>query len=157
MARFQVSISRPGRRYDVVPTRANGRSSANGAAPAKGDTAVGDKWWPSEWGPDDQRGAANRLTPEKVLAAKDLITTGKVYQLGRVYESGMPVFGKDIGPTSVEPVRLVPEKVNQGSFSSRFGLRLEGLPAREALGGQRPRGQRRLLRAARFAAVGAVV
>ena len=27
------------------------------------------KWWPSEWGADDQLGALNRLSPEKVLAA----------------------------------------------------------------------------------------
>lgn len=52
------------------------------------------KWWPSEWGPDDQRGAANRLTPKKVLEAKDLIRTGQVYQLGRLYEHGMPLPGK---------------------------------------------------------------
>jgi len=50
-------------------------------------------WYPSRWGPDDQRGAANRLTPAKVLEAKNLIRQGRVYQLGRVYESGMPVFG----------------------------------------------------------------
>ena len=55
------------------------------------ETPIGPKWWPSEWGPDDQRGAANRLTPEKVLEAKELITTGKIYQLGRTYESGMPI------------------------------------------------------------------
>ncbi len=51
------------------------------------------KWWPSEWGPDDQRGAANRMTPEKVLEATKLIRTGKIYQLGRLYEHGMPLFG----------------------------------------------------------------
>jgi kynurenine formamidase len=58
------------------------------------ETPVGPKWWPSEWGPDDQRGAANRLTPETVLAAKNLIRTGKVYQLGRAYEQDMPIPGK---------------------------------------------------------------
>jgi kynurenine formamidase len=58
------------------------------------ETPVGPRWWPSEWGPDDQRGAANRVTPEKVLAARDLIRTGQIYQLGRVYEQGMPVPGK---------------------------------------------------------------
>ena len=50
-------------------------------------------WYPSPWGPDDERGAANRLTPVKVLEAKKLIEQGQVYQLGRVYESGMPFFG----------------------------------------------------------------
>jgi kynurenine formamidase len=50
-------------------------------------------WYPSRWGADDQRGAANRLTPAKVLEAKNLITRGDVYQLGRVYESAMPLVG----------------------------------------------------------------
>ena len=58
------------------------------------DTPIGPKWWPSPWGPDDQRGAATRMTPQKVLAATKLIRTGKVYQLGRLYEHGMPLPGK---------------------------------------------------------------
>jgi kynurenine formamidase len=48
---------------------------------------------PSPWGVADQRGAANRITPTKVREAKDLITQGTIYQLGHVYESGMPLFG----------------------------------------------------------------
>jgi kynurenine formamidase len=56
-------------------------------------TPIGPPWWPSEWGGQDQRGAANRMTPDKVLEANKLIHTGKVYQLGRVYEHGMPLFG----------------------------------------------------------------
>src|SRR5215831_14583579 len=52
-----------------------------------------DRWYPSRWGANDQRGAANRMTPAKVLEAKNLITRGAVYQLGRVYEAGMPMFG----------------------------------------------------------------
>ena len=52
-----------------------------------------DKWYPSRWGADDQRGAANRITPAKVLEAKNLIMRGQTYQLGRVYESAMPLFG----------------------------------------------------------------
>ena len=52
-----------------------------------------DRWYPSRWGANDQRGAANRMTPAKVLEAKNLITRGTVYQLGRVYEAGMPMFG----------------------------------------------------------------
>ena len=51
------------------------------------------EWFPSPWGAEDQRGAANRLTEAKVLEAKELITEGKVYQLGRVYEAGIPLFG----------------------------------------------------------------
>jgi kynurenine formamidase len=58
------------------------------------ETPIGSRWWPSEWGPEDQRGAANRLTPQKVEEAARLICTGKVYQLGHVYEQGMPLAGK---------------------------------------------------------------
>src|SRR5262249_57552738 len=52
-----------------------------------------DRWYPSRWGANDQRGAANRMTPAKVLEAKNLITRGTIYQLGRVYETAMPIFG----------------------------------------------------------------
>jgi kynurenine formamidase len=81
-------------------TRRNRRTFAAGAAAgvamALATSVVlgqSDRWYPSRWGADDQRGAANRLTPAKVLEAKDLIKQGTVYQLGHVYESGMPMFG----------------------------------------------------------------
>ena len=57
-------------------------------------TPIGEKFWPSEFGPDDQRGAANRITPEKVAAAARLVSKGEIYQLGRLYEHGMPIPGK---------------------------------------------------------------
>jgi kynurenine formamidase len=47
---------------------------------------------PTEWGPEDERGAANRITPQKVLEATQLIKEGRIYELGQVYEAGMPVF-----------------------------------------------------------------
>ena len=47
---------------------------------------------PSEWGPDDERGSANRITPQKVLEATQLIKEGRIYELGRDYEAGMPLF-----------------------------------------------------------------
>ena len=54
------------------------------------ETPIGPKWWPSRYGPDDQRGAANLQTPDKVLQAVGLIKSGRVYQLGHLYENGMP-------------------------------------------------------------------
>jgi kynurenine formamidase len=60
-----------------------------GAAVARGQA----NWYPSKWGAADQRGAANRITPAKVLEARDLIKQGRIYQLGHVYEAGMPMFG----------------------------------------------------------------
>jgi kynurenine formamidase len=46
----------------------------------------------SPWGPDDQRGAMNRITPAKTLEAAQLVKQGKIYSLGRVYEEGIPLF-----------------------------------------------------------------
>jgi len=51
-------------------------------------------WWPNpQWGAEDQAGASNWITPEKVLRAARLVTTGKMYELGHVYERGMPLYG----------------------------------------------------------------
>ena len=47
---------------------------------------------PLEWGTEDQRGAANRITPQKILEAAQLIKKGQIYELGRAYEAGMPLF-----------------------------------------------------------------
>jgi kynurenine formamidase len=58
------------------------------------ETPIGPRWWPSEWGAQDQRGAANRLTPRKVQEAARLIRAGQAYSLGRAYEQGMPLAGK---------------------------------------------------------------
>jgi kynurenine formamidase len=58
------------------------------------ETPIGARWWPSRWGAEDQRGAANHFTSKKLLEARELIREGKTYQLGRVYEQGMPLPGK---------------------------------------------------------------
>ena len=52
-------------------------------------------WWPHPiWGAEDQAGSSNWITPEKILESLKLVTTGKVYELGQVYERGMPLFGQ---------------------------------------------------------------
>ena len=48
----------------------------------------------SVWGPEDQRGAANYITSAKVVEAASLITEGKIYELGHVYEESMPKGGR---------------------------------------------------------------
>ncbi len=55
---------------------------------------IGDRFWPAEFGADDQRGAANRITPERVAQSARLIKEGRIFQLGRLYEQGMPLPGK---------------------------------------------------------------
>ena len=51
-------------------------------APAAGAVST-QQWWPSRWGPDDQAGASNWITPDKVLDAAKWIRDGKIYRLGR--------------------------------------------------------------------------
>jgi len=45
------------------------------------------------WGSDDQRGAANYITEEKIVESARLITEGKIYELGHIYEENMPTGG----------------------------------------------------------------
>jgi kynurenine formamidase len=62
------------------------------AAPAAAQTRSEGPWWPHpQWGADDQAGASNWITPEKIVEAITLVRTGKVYELGHVYERGMPL------------------------------------------------------------------
>ena len=64
-------------------------------SPALGQTREEGPWWPHPiWGPDDQAGASNWITPEKILEAISLVRTGQVYELGHVYERGMPLLGQ---------------------------------------------------------------
>ncbi|PVH68775.1 cyclase family protein [Cadophora sp. DSE1049] len=46
----------------------------------------------SKWGPLDEIGAANWLTPQKVLEASKLITTGKTYRLGIPIDRSTPAY-----------------------------------------------------------------
>ena len=51
---------------------------------------------PSQWGADDEAGASNHITPAKVRKAKKLIKHGQIYELGRVYQQEMPLFGNRV-------------------------------------------------------------
>ena len=53
----------------------------------------GKNWWPSPFGPTDEVGASQRITPGKVLEATRLIKSGRIFSLGRIYENGIPAFG----------------------------------------------------------------
>lgn len=48
---------------------------------------------PSKWGPGDQRGSGNLMSPQSVLRAARLIRTGTVFELGQTLSSAMPLFG----------------------------------------------------------------
>jgi kynurenine formamidase len=57
-----------------------------------GNNPVDEKWWPSEFGADDQAGATAYITPEKRIAAAKLVKQGKVATLGMPYHMRTPVF-----------------------------------------------------------------
>ena len=59
---------------------------------------------PSEWGADDQMGAANRITPASIKKASRLIKTGKTYSLGITIDSDTPAFApRGLSLTVVQP------------------------------------------------------
>ncbi|MBI3994103.1 MAG: cyclase family protein [Candidatus Lambdaproteobacteria bacterium] len=61
----------------------------------------------SKWGPNDEIGAANLITPESVLKASKLIKTGKTYNLGIVVDSSVPAFP----PRSLSIAVLQPNQI----------------------------------------------
>lgn len=55
--------------------------------------AASDDWCKSKYGPADEIGAANLLTPQLALEAARLVKTGKTYRLGVETNSKTPAFG----------------------------------------------------------------
>jgi kynurenine formamidase len=49
-------------------------------------------WFPSKFGPNDELGAANYLTPAVALEAAKLVKTGKTYSLGITVNTTTPAF-----------------------------------------------------------------
>ncbi len=88
-------------------------------SPALGQTREEGPWWPHPiWGPDDQAGASNWITPEKILEAISLVRTGQVYELGHVYERGMPLLGQRTFALFIAPG--TPSGENQLMFNDEF-------------------------------------
>src|SRR5688572_22794618 len=54
---------------------------------------MGRNWWPSPWGPNDEKGAYSRQTPAKAMEAAGLIKPGRIYPLSQALEAGIPLFG----------------------------------------------------------------
>src|SRR5512133_2498779 len=55
-------------------------------------TASAQDWTKSKWGPNDEIGSANNLSPDIVVKAAGLIKTGKTYGLGIETNSKTPAF-----------------------------------------------------------------
>src|SRR5205085_11350482 len=55
-------------------------------------TQIAERWWPSPFGEDDERGMLNHVTDATRLAALASVRKGRVYDLGRVLDERVPVF-----------------------------------------------------------------
>jgi kynurenine formamidase len=72
---------------------------------------------PSEWGIDDEIGAANYVTPEQVLMATRLVKKGQSHPLGIVIDSNTPAFA----PRSMSLQIVSPGQHNGRSLVQDFG------------------------------------
>lgn len=63
---------------------------------------------PSPFGPTDQVGATNRITPAVTKAAASEIQEGKVIALSNALEDGVPLFGTRFSKTVLSATSLVP-------------------------------------------------
>lgn len=70
--------------------------------------AMAQDWTQSPWGPEDEIGAANRITPQSVMEAAKLVTTGKTYNLGIVVDKTTPAFA----PRSLSVTILQPNQIS---------------------------------------------
>lgn len=52
---------------------------------------VDEKWWPSEFGANDEAGATQYITPQKRIDAAKLVKRGKMALLGHPYSNHMPL------------------------------------------------------------------
>jgi hypothetical protein len=55
-------------------------------------SASAQDWTKSKWGPNDEIGAANYMTPELVMKAAQLVKSGKTYALGIPVDSATPAY-----------------------------------------------------------------
>ncbi len=65
------------------------------------------EWTKSKWGPEDEIGAANLITPESVVDASKLVKTGKTYNLGIIVDKETPAFS----PRSMSITILQPNQI----------------------------------------------
>lgn len=105
-----------------------------GTLSATGQTREKGPWWPHPvWGPKDEAGASNWITPEKIMNALTYAKEGKVYELGHPYERTMPVGGTrsyklsvvDTGPAAGKNNQLGNEEVISGELG-QVGTQFDG-------------------------------
>lgn len=76
--------------------------------------AAGANWYPSRYGANDQIGAMNLLTPQKVLEAVRLVQRGQVYALGVAVGRETPAFP----PRSAAVTVMMPDQFEGQTYPS---------------------------------------
>lgn len=88
------------------------------ATAATADDATTPDWATSPWGAEDELGAANTMTPERVKAAAELVTTGKVYSLGMIVGSDTPAFPpRSLSVTVLQPNQVSTSGLGENAFT----------------------------------------
>lgn len=91
--------------------------SCAGAAAVAQDNTKPD-WTKSPWGAEDELGAANTMTPERVKSAAELVTTGKVYSLGMVVGPDTPAFApRSLSVTVLQPNQVSTSGLGENAFT----------------------------------------
>jgi kynurenine formamidase len=70
---------------------------------------------PSTWGATDERGAANLMTPERVVRAARLIKTGDVFELAYPLHAAMPFYGDRVYSQQLKRTNWPGGSNNRGS------------------------------------------
>jgi len=84
-------------------------------------SVMADDWTKSKWGPDDEIGAANLITPESVLAASKLIKTGKTYNLGIVVDKDTPAFSpRSLSLSILQPNQIEIQGLGTNGMTCRY-------------------------------------
>ncbi|HEX5614827.1 MAG TPA: cyclase family protein [Acidimicrobiia bacterium] len=91
-------------------------------------------WYPSKYGPDDEAGALNEITPAGVTRAATLVRTGRVFDLAHVLDDTVPAFpGRTFRQfLTTDPNRRVGNNevnwiVEYVSAPSQMGTHIDGL------------------------------
>ncbi|RKF12586.1 cyclase family protein [Roseovarius spongiae] len=87
-------------------------------AAAMAQEAAKPDWTNSPWGAEDELGAANTMTPERVKSAAELVTTGKVYSLGMVVGPDTPAFApRTLSVTVLQPNQVSTSGLGENAFT----------------------------------------
>jgi kynurenine formamidase len=122
-----------GRRQVLLMAGAAGAAALAGTTPASADTlddtlfdysdpANLSDWAPGRYGPDDQRGALNEVTPAKTASALALLRPHrdvKTYNLGELMWNGFPA-------VRMEPRRTYQQRLTVWGYTPPPGFQAEG-------------------------------